>query len=178
MDSVNFFFDDWEPVLRVVVVGGLSYIFLLIFVRISGKRTLSKMNAFDFIVTITLGSAFGRILTARNVALVECIAAFLTLILLQWIVSTLRVHFKSFEHIIDSDPTLLYFDGRFISQNMKKERITESEILAKVREEGLASLNEVEAVIMESAGSLAVIYKQNNGLKQAVKNIYPEKHTG
>jgi uncharacterized membrane protein YcaP (DUF421 family) len=175
MSSINFFFDGWEPVLRVVVVGSLSYIFLLIFVRISGKRTLSKMSAFDFIVTITLGSAFGRILTARNVALVECLAAFLTLILLQWLVSTLRVHFKKFEHLVDAEPALLYFNGRYNTQNMQKERITESEILAKVREEGLASLDEVEAVILESAGTLAVILKQNNGLKQAVAAIYPGK---
>jgi uncharacterized membrane protein YcaP (DUF421 family) len=175
MSSINFFFDGWEPVLRVVVVGSLSYIFLLIFVRISGKRTLSKMSAFDFIVTITLGSAFGRILTARNVALVECLAAFLTLILLQWLVSTLRVRFKKFEQLVDAEPALLYFNGRYNTRNMQKERITESEILAKVREEGLASLDEVEAVILESAGTLAVILKQNNGLKQAVAAIYPGK---
>ncbi|CAN5815308.1 hypothetical protein BH23GEM7_BH23GEM7_39940 [soil metagenome] len=81
MEPVTFFFGGWEPMLRIVVVGTLGYIALLLLLRLAGKRTLAQMNAFDFVVTVAIGASFGRILTARSVALAEAVAAFTLLVL-------------------------------------------------------------------------------------------------
>ncbi len=91
MDRVTFFFGGGEPVARILVVGSLAYIALIFILRITGKRTLARMNAFDFIVTVALGASFGRILIARSVAVVEAIAAFALLALLQLTVTTLQI---------------------------------------------------------------------------------------
>ena len=90
MDKVVFFWNGWEPLLRIVVVGTLTYISIIFILRVSGKRTLASMNAFDFVVTVALGSAFGRILTAKQVSIAEAITTFLLLACLQFIVSKLR----------------------------------------------------------------------------------------
>jgi hypothetical protein len=83
MTDVTFFFSGWEPLVRIVIVGIAMYVALVVFLRISRSRTLSSMNAFDFIVTVAIGSAFGRALTAKAVALAETVVAFGLLVALQ-----------------------------------------------------------------------------------------------
>jgi uncharacterized membrane protein YcaP (DUF421 family) len=65
------FFDDWSGLLRVLIVGVCAYLSLLVMLRGSGKRTLDKLNAFDFIVTVALGSTLATVLLSSDVALVE-----------------------------------------------------------------------------------------------------------
>src|SRR5690554_5806016 len=86
MDSTNFF-EDWSGLIRVIVVGTLAYATLVISLRVSGKRTLSKMNAFDLVVTVALGSTLATVILSKDVALAEGIAAFVLLIGLQYIVT-------------------------------------------------------------------------------------------
>ena len=85
MDKVVFFYGGIEPLIRIVVVGTLAYLSLLILLRISGKRTLAQLNAFDFVITIAIGSTLGRLITAKGVSLAESVMAFLTLISLQYL---------------------------------------------------------------------------------------------
>jgi hypothetical protein len=65
------FYDDWQGLIRVVVVGSAAYTALIVLLRVSGKRTLAKLNAFDFIVTVTLGSTLATVLLSSTVALAE-----------------------------------------------------------------------------------------------------------
>ncbi len=78
------FFDGWTAVLRTIVTGLVAYICLIALLRVSGKRTLSKMNAFDWIVTVSLGSALASILISKDVALAEGITGLMVLIALQF----------------------------------------------------------------------------------------------
>ena len=70
------FFHSWFDLLRVAVVGTLAYSALIVWLRISGKRSLSKWNAFDFIVTIALGSTLATAFLSKDVALAEGVFAF------------------------------------------------------------------------------------------------------
>lgn len=65
------FFDNWETLFRTLIIGVLAYVSLIMLLRISGRRTLSKMNAFDMVVTVALGSTLATILLNRDVALAE-----------------------------------------------------------------------------------------------------------
>jgi uncharacterized membrane protein YcaP (DUF421 family) len=150
-------FSDWAGVWRVIVVGALAYAALILLLRGSGKRTLSKMNAFDLIVTIALGSTLATVLLSKDVALAEGIAAFVLLIALQFIITWLSVRFRSIERIVKAEPSLLFFQGRFLYDEMHQERVTESEVLAAARSQGIASLEEVEAVVLETDGSVTVL---------------------
>jgi uncharacterized membrane protein YcaP (DUF421 family) len=73
------FFDSWFGLLRVVVVGTLAYVALVVLLRASGKRTLAKLNAFDLIVTVALGSTLATVLLSKSVALLEGLVAFILL---------------------------------------------------------------------------------------------------
>ncbi|WP_413161242.1 DUF421 domain-containing protein [Capilliphycus salinus ALCB114379] len=160
MNQVVFFYTGLEPLLRIIIIGSLAYISLLFLLRVSGKRTLAQMNAFDFVITVAIGSTFGRLLTAKGVSLAESITAFGVLIGLQYIVSWLTVKSSGFADLVMATPTLLYFDGQFIEKAMRKQRLTKKNLLETVRQQGVVSLQNVEAIIMEPVGNITIIKKQ------------------
>jgi uncharacterized membrane protein YcaP (DUF421 family) len=157
------FFDNAYGLLRVVVVGVLAYAGLVAMLRISGKRTLAKMNAFDFVVTVALGSTLASVLLTETVALAEGILGFALLIGLQYLVSWSAVRWKPVSRVVKAEPRLLVFRGSMLHDALRQERVTESEVLAAVRGVGLASLDDVEAVVLDTAGDMAVIRQGDPG---------------
>lgn len=104
---VNFIFDGWGPIVRILVVGSMAYVALVVLLRMSGKRTLARMNSFDFVITVALGATFGRILTTRSVPLLEAVTAFALLITLQYVVTSLQIRSRKFSRLVTAEPTLL-----------------------------------------------------------------------
>jgi uncharacterized membrane protein YcaP (DUF421 family) len=151
------FFDDWSDLLRIFVVGTLAYAALVMMLRVSGKRTLSKLNAFDLIVTIALGSTLATVLLSRDVALLEGLFAFVLLIGLQWVVAWLSVRSEAIRGLVKSEPRLLMLRGEMLPTAMRDERISADEIRAAVRSQGIASLRKVEAVVLETDGTISVL---------------------
>jgi uncharacterized membrane protein YcaP (DUF421 family) len=165
------FLDNWENLVRVVLIGTLAYAGTVVLLRISGNRTLSKMNSFDLVVTIAFGSALATVLLNRNVSLSEGLAALALLVFLQFLVTWLSVRSTRVSRLVKTKPALLLRDGRFQPSVMKAVRITEEEICASVRQHGLGGIEQVAAVILESDGSLSVIGKQQAGSMDALKGV-------
>lgn len=147
----------WDSFIRIVTVGSLAYIGLIFFLRISGKRTLTKLNAFDLVVTVALGSTLATILLNSQISLLEGLTALGLLIGGQYIFTFLAVRSKSFNKFIKSEPKLLYLDGSFLEDAMKKERINRVEILQSIRNQGIGNLEKVKAVVLETDGSMSII---------------------
>jgi uncharacterized membrane protein YcaP (DUF421 family) len=149
--------DGLPGLLRVAMMAPLAYAALVLVLRIAGKRSLAKLNAFDLVVTVALGSTLATVLLSRDVALAEGALAFAILALLQWVVTRLSIASASFRHLVRSQPRLLLEDGRFLHRGMRDERITEDEILAVIRAAGVGRIEEVAAVVLETDGTLSVI---------------------
>ncbi|MBA2380242.1 MAG: DUF421 domain-containing protein [Blastocatellia bacterium] len=164
-------FENWFGVLRVVIVGGLAFTGLILALRISGKRTLSKWNAFDFVVTIALGSTLATVLLSKDVRLAEGLTAFALLIALQFVITWIAVRSRKADRIIKSSPTLLLKRGAFIDDKMLATRVTESEVLAAVRASGSASLEDIEAVVLETDGSFSVVRSEKGHAPVALKDV-------
>lgn len=150
-------FDGWQPVVRILAIGPLAFISLVVLLRVSGKRTLSKMNAFDFVVTITIGSLFATVVIDENVSLVTGVTAFAVLILAQFVTTWLSSRFTAFERFVKAEPTLLYHDGEMSRRALRNMRITEREVEAMVRRAGIPNMDTVSAVILEADGSVSVM---------------------
>jgi uncharacterized membrane protein YcaP (DUF421 family) len=165
------FFDGWTGLWRVLVVGTLAYAALIFLLRISGKRTLSKMNAFDLIVTVALGSTLANVLLSKEVALVEGVAGFFLLIGLQYGITWASVRFPRVESWVKAEPSLLHFRGRCLREAMRQQRVTEDELRAAVRERGIGSLEEVGAVVLETDGSLTVLKQAEGGEGSALEGV-------
>ena len=165
------FFDDWSGLLRTIVVGILAYSAIVVLLRISGKRTLSKMNAFDLIVTIALGSMLATALLSRDVALAEGILAFALLISLQRVVAWASVRWRTLRHLIKAEPTMLLHKGEILNDALVKSRVTPEEVMAAVRSSGFASLQQVEAVVLETDGGFSVVGPPSDGSTSALTNV-------
>lgn len=151
------FFDSWATVLRTVVVGGCAYAGLVAILRISGKRTLAKLNAFDLVVTVALGSTLATILLSRDVALAEGLTAFALLIGLQYLVAFVSVRSQRFDSLVKSEPTLLLHRGRFLERAMRDQRVTREEVVSALRAAGVARPEDAAAVVLETDGSVSVV---------------------
>ena len=153
------FFTDWSSLVRVVVVGTLAYAGLVLLLRISGKRTLSKMNAFDLIVTVALGSTLATVLLSKDVVLADGITAFALLIALQYLITWSSVRWPYVEKLVKAEPSLLFFQGQFLEKTLRQQRVTRAEIHAAVRAQGMPRLEDVAAVVQETDGSMTVLKK-------------------
>ncbi len=151
------FFSGWLPIVRVLVVGSVGFVFLLFLLRLVGPRTLAQTNLFDFIILVSIGSVYGRILTATDVTLVEACVAYALVVFMHYAVSWLRMHSKWLSSLLDAEPILLFYQGTYVNAAMKQARVKTTEIEAAVRETGLGSMNEVEAVVLEAHGELSII---------------------
>jgi uncharacterized membrane protein YcaP (DUF421 family) len=117
-----------EALVRTAVVGSLAYLALLVMLRVSGKRTLSQMNAFDFVVTVALGSTLAAILLSRDVSLGQGLAALALLIGLQFVITWTSVRSQTTSRLVKSEPTAVVWRGRMLHATMARERLVEAEI--------------------------------------------------
>lgn len=157
------FWSSGSDLLRIVIIAPLTYAALILILRVSGKRMLSKMNAFDLVVTIALGSILATILLSKDVVLAEGLAALGLLIALQYIVAWSAARSSIARKIIKSEPTLLYFDGVFIRRALWQENVSEEGVRSAMRAQGFASTGDVAAVVIEADGTLSVLSRSQSG---------------
>ena len=150
-------FEDWETLGRTLLVAPLAYLTLLLVVRLSGKRALAKLNAFDLVVTVALGSVLASVAVSPDVTLASGAAAFALLVVLQYTIAFASVRVKSFQQLVKARPTLVLREGEILEEAMAHQRVTRSEILQVLRQHGVGSLDDVAAVVLETDGTLSVI---------------------
>jgi uncharacterized membrane protein YcaP (DUF421 family) len=154
---MTFLLGDPTTMLRTVFVGALAYVALMALLRISGKRTLSKMNAFDLVVTVALGSTLATILLSQDVPLLTGIVAFAVLIGLQWAITYTSVRSETVARAVKSEPRALIYRGKLLRDAMREERVVDAEIRAVIREHGVANIEDVALLVLETDGSFSVV---------------------
>ncbi|MEX2564453.1 MAG: YetF domain-containing protein, partial [Cyclobacteriaceae bacterium] len=127
---------------------------------VSGKRTLTKMNAFDFVITIALGSTLAAVSLNKSIPLLDGLLVFFLFIFLQFGLTWLSVRVKKVKNIITSSPSILVYRGELMIEVMKKERITIEEINMAVRKQGFADLTKIDIVVLETTGDISIIQEK------------------
>lgn len=154
--------DLLQDILQLVFFCLVTYITVIFIIRISGKRTLSKLNSFDFIITVCLGSIMATTVTDPSLPITRGLTAFATLVFFQYLISKLTTHWKPAQKVILFKPALLYYEGQYIDETLKKERISKQEILEAMRQSGFEDLENVKAVVLETEGSISIIPYSDN----------------
>lgn len=162
---------SWASLFHTLIAGTLSYVGLIVWLRISGKRTLSKWNAFDFVVTIALGSILASALLTKSVSLVQTMVAIGLLVVFQFVLTWLSVRSDIVQNLIKAKPTLLFFKGEFLEHWLKQERVAKGEVLAAIRLSGGSNLNDIGAVVLETDGSFSVIKDLNANESSALRDV-------
>lgn len=171
---MDIFFKSWESVLRVFVTVIFAYPGLIILMRVYGKRSLSKMNMFDFIITVALGSTFASTVIFPTISILDGLVTYAMLLSAQFLITNLSQRLPMFDRLIKSKPTLVYLDGEFLESDMRAMRVSKQEILAEVRQSGISCLDDVYAVVLENNGVMSVLPRKDpirNSTLQSVSNF-------
>ncbi len=129
-------FKGWDRIVGVLVETVAFYWYVIVLLRIAGKRTIARMTIFDFISTVTMASIIAGTVISQSVALAEGIVALTTLVALQWSVAFIGARSERFHGIISNTLRLLYENFQFLDRNLLAERVTRGEVIAKIREAG------------------------------------------
>lgn len=164
------FFESWSELVRVLISAPILYLFVVLLIRVSGKRSTSQMNNFDWIVTVAMGSMVSSTILKEDIKLLEGVAAISTLILLQYCVTKGSLFSARLSKMVRSRPTLLVFNGQFLDTYLVTERIARSEILSAIREAGL-HLDQVAAVVLENDAKLSVIPAADQADESVLKTL-------
>jgi uncharacterized membrane protein YcaP (DUF421 family) len=164
-------FDSWSDLLRVLAIGAAAYVTVVVVLRASGKRTLAKLNAFDLVVTVALGSTLATILLNGTVSWAEGAAGLAVLAFLQSAVAWVSVRRPWLRNVVTARPAMVLRDGLPVPATMKRERISLDEIRQAVRATGAGDLASVAGVVLESDGSLSVITTERLGNGSALEGV-------
>ena len=167
----NIFFNDWGALARVLISGVSAYFVLIFWLRLFGKRTLAKWNAFDFAVTVAFGSTLATVFLSKNTPVAEGIVAFGVLASLQFIVPWTSLRSDVVKQIVKSNPSLLFYHGEYLHDAMREQRVSEGEVRAAIREAGHAAIEEIKAVVLETNGNISVIKQSENSSESALSDV-------
>jgi len=153
----EWFTNSSESLIAILLTALGIYIALVIFTRVSGKRSFSKMSSFDFAITVAIGSIIATAILSKSVSLPQGIVGLAALYVIQISVAYLR-RFQVIRDLLDNEPTYLMKNQDILYENLKKCKVTESDLKAKLREANVIQLSEVKAVIFESTGDISVLH--------------------
>lgn len=145
-----------EKIIRPVAV----YLFLVVILRIGGRRELGQLNAFDLVVLLTLANAVQNALIGDDNSLIGGFVGGATLVLLNLGVVRFLYRHPALDRKIEGEPILLVKDGRLLRENLEHELITEEELLAAIRRQGVDRFESCAEVTLETSGVITVLARQ------------------
>ena len=156
------FFDDnmtLDLLVRALVLGPLTVAWVIVAVRIVGLRSFSKMTAFDFVVTVAIGSLLANAAVASEwPAFIQSALAILAILAVQAGLAWLRRTSDAAREALSNDPVVLFRNGKFERDTMARVRVAEDDIWAKMREANVLELGKVRAVVLETTGDISVLH--------------------
>lgn len=140
------------------------YLAVIIFTRIAGKRSFSKMSSFDFAMTVAIGSLLATTILSSTVSLTQGIIGLAAVYTLQLGAALFR-RFKVIQKLMDNAPLLLMDGDEILYKNLRKARVTEGDLRAKLREANVIRLEQVRAVVFETTGDISVLHTEEDNTK-------------
>ena len=164
-------FRSWEGILRVALSAAAIYILVVAALRVIGSRALAKMSAYDLIVSIALGSLVAAVPMSTTLSVADGLTAIVTFLVLQEVTRFLQARYRAAHHLVRERPHLLVWDGKLIEDRMKKIDTSADEIRAAIRQAGLLSLDEVQAVVLENDGAWSVMRRGDQSNLSALEGL-------
>ncbi len=145
-----------EKIVRPLIV----YAFLVLILRIGGRRQLAQMNAFDLVVLLTLSNTVQNAIIGDDNSVTGGIIGATVLVLANLLVVRFLYGHKDLDRRIEGEPVWLVRDGEVLEENLRRQLITADELLAAVHHQGVSTIDECETVIMETDGTITVLPKR------------------
>ena len=154
---MEWIFGSWSSLARIVTLAFLTYVVILVLLRMSGNRTLAKTAAFDQVVSVALGSTLATVILSKDTRLADGATAFLMLVALQFVVAWLILRSKLVQKLVISKPRVLLQEGEIRSEDLRRVRLVESDIHSALRKAGIGRVEDAALVVLESDGTFGVV---------------------
>ena len=160
---------DWfalppaDVLLGIALSTAAVYGVVIALTRLVGLRSFSKMSSFDFVMTIAVGSVLASTILSPSPSLPRGAAALASLFGIQFGIALLRKHTSWMERVVDNEPLVLMTRDGMVHDNLRRARVTEHDVWAKLREANVLRVDEVRAVVFESTGDISVLHGDPDG---------------
>jgi uncharacterized membrane protein YcaP (DUF421 family) len=145
----------WEFILRGLII----YVFLIVLLRLTGKRQVGQLAPFDLVLLLVLSNAVQNAMNGGDNSVIGGMISAVTLVGANWIVGFLTYRSRKLEALVEGRPEVLIHDGKLFQQSLEHAKLTRHEVMTALREAGCASVEDVRAAFLENDGSISVISK-------------------
>jgi len=162
----------WPEVALIALSASAMYATVILLTRLAGVRSFSKMSGFDFAVTVAIGSVLASVITSKDPPLASGIAALVCLFALQIGMAILRSRFPGLQALADNKPRLIMIGSEIQHDQLKKAKMTESDLWGKLREANVFQFSQILAVFAETTGDVCVLQTtgQNRDIEPELLN--------
>lgn len=159
--DISWISTTWSDILMVLISSIGIYFAVILFTRISGLRSFSKMSSFDFAMTVAVGSLIATTILMPDPPLLLAIVALAALYGLQIAIAKLRGISEIIDNLVDNQPVLLMRGTEVLDDNMRSTKVTYDDLRAKLREANVTQLMQVKAVVLETTGDISVLHNDD-----------------
>ncbi len=158
---MEIFNTSWDKVGVIALSSVVIYAAVILFTRIAGKRSFSKMSSFDFAMTVAVGSIIATTILSSSVKLIESVIGLALVYTLQISIALAR-RIKWVQKVVDNEPLLLMDGSNILQENLRKARVTEGDLRSKLREANVTQFSQIKAVVFETTGDISVLHKESH----------------
>ncbi|WP_017931462.1 DUF421 domain-containing protein [Robiginitomaculum antarcticum] len=158
----DWIYTNWTSATAIAFGVIMVYILMVGLTRLAGLRSFSKMSPFDFAMTIAIGSVLASTAVFKKPALVDGAIALTVMFALQYLVAYLRKSNAGFASLINNQPRILMCDGEIDYKALAETKVTENDLIAKLREANVFNFAQVRAVVLETTGDISVLHSSDD----------------
>jgi uncharacterized membrane protein YcaP (DUF421 family) len=147
-----------DIVLRAVII----YLLVFAFTRALGRRELSTLQPFDFILLVVIGDLIQSGVTQNDLSITGVVVVVCTIGILQVIISYLGFRFRRMRPVLQGEPIVLVENGKIVDRNMRRERLTLDDLAEKARLSEIGSIGEIKWAVLETNGDISFIKQSNS----------------
>ena len=156
------------PVLEKIVRAAAVYFFLLVALRLTGKRQLGQMSSFDLVVLLIISNIVQNAMIGNDNSVTGGFIGAATILVLNYAVARLVIASKKAERLVEGAPTLLIHNGKVIEQNLRRELLSRDELMAALRRQGILSIEEVRVALLEETGAITAVKREHSAVSNQV----------
>ncbi|MBK6964681.1 MAG: DUF421 domain-containing protein [Bacteroidales bacterium] len=143
------------------------YLFIIIAIRLFGKKELAQLSVTDLVFILLISNAVQNAMVGPDATLLGGLVAATTLFIVNYALKYLQYRFPKFRKAVEGDTIMLVYQGKILATHLEKARITEDELMEAAREHGVSSAKEIDLAILEVDGSISILSDQYS--KKSVK---------
>lgn len=166
--NMQFFIDTWEEVLRPdisivesIVRGTILYFAVFVLMRGTLRRTAGELSMLDFIFVLLVANGAADSMTGGAVSISNGLVVMITVIFWNYVLNSLSWYIPALEYLTAPPPLVVVRDGKMLRRNMRREFLTENELMAQLREQGIEEVSNVKEAYIEGDGNISVIERES-----------------